>query len=122
MNRATQLGQEGPGFKDVLCQLCDYLNPIDPLCITLNDLIKPDKRTIGGLFFDVLFNFHKFMRFELRDPFQEKLRREDGFTNDWNRYDSQLHFFMNSFLISSSSSIKVLFLMNSIYVVFSYYL
>jgi hypothetical protein len=36
--------------------------------------------------FDVLFNLHKFMRFESRDPFQEKLRREDVFHTDWDRY------------------------------------
>ena len=36
--------------------------------------------------FDVLFNLHKFIRFESRDPFQDKLRREDSFGSDWNRY------------------------------------
>jgi hypothetical protein len=39
-----------------------------------------------GVLFDVLFNLHKFMRFESRDPFQEKLRREDIFHTDWDRY------------------------------------
>jgi hypothetical protein len=41
---------------------------------------------ITGVLFDVLFNLHKFMRFESRDPFQEKLRREDIFHTDWDRY------------------------------------
>jgi hypothetical protein len=36
--------------------------------------------------FDILFNLHKFMRFESRDPFQEKLRREDVHRSDWDRY------------------------------------
>jgi hypothetical protein len=36
--------------------------------------------------FDILFNLHKFMRFETRDPFQEKLRREDVHRSDWDRY------------------------------------
>jgi len=26
------------------------------------------------------------MRFETRDPFQEKIRREDSFQSDWDRY------------------------------------
>jgi hypothetical protein len=36
--------------------------------------------------FEVLFNLHKFMRFESRDPFQEKLRREDIAHTDWDRF------------------------------------
>lgn len=40
------------------------------------------------MLFDVIFNFHKFLRFESRDPFQEKLKREDGFRTDWDRYAS----------------------------------
>lgn len=39
-----------------------------------------------GTLFDVLFNLHKFLRFETRDPFQEKLKRDDGFASDWDRY------------------------------------
>lgn len=35
--------------------------------------------------FNILFNLHKFMRFEARDPFQEKLRREEH-RSDWDRY------------------------------------
>lgn len=38
------------------------------------------------MLFDILFNLHKFMRFETRDPFQEKLRREDIHHSDWDRY------------------------------------
>ena len=41
---------------------------------------------ISGVLFDILFNLHKFMRFETRDPFQEKLRREDVHRSDWDRY------------------------------------
>lgn len=39
-----------------------------------------------GVLFDILFNLHKFMRFETRDPFQEKLRREDMHQSDWDRF------------------------------------
>ena len=48
--------------------------------------LRPNGDT--GLLFDVLFNFHKFLRFESRDPFQEKMKREDGFKTDWDRYAS----------------------------------
>lgn len=41
---------------------------------------------VSGVLFDILFNLHKFMRFETRDPFQEKLRREDVHRSDWDRY------------------------------------
>jgi hypothetical protein len=41
---------------------------------------------LAGVLFDILFNLHKFMRFEARDPFQEKIRREDAFQSDWDRY------------------------------------
>lgn len=34
-----------------------------------------------------MFNLHKFMRFESRDPFQEKLRREDLlYPTDWDKF------------------------------------
>lgn len=40
----------------------------------------------AGILFDVLCNLHKFMRFETRDPFQEKQKRDDCFTCDWDRF------------------------------------
>lgn len=86
LDRVAQVGQDGANFRDVLCQMLDYLHPVNPLSITIEDMIKPEKRVSSGLIFDVLFNMHKFMRFEMRDPFQEKLKREDGFGNDWNRF------------------------------------
>lgn len=84
--RILAMGQDGAHFEDVLCQMVDYLNPEDPNAITLDDLLKPEKKQCAALLFDVLFNLHKLMRFEMRDPFQEKLRREDGFTSEWNRF------------------------------------
>lgn len=41
---------------------------------------------VVGILFDVVFNLHKFLRFEGRDPFQEKQRREDPFNTDWDRF------------------------------------
>ena len=58
--------------------------PDDPLAITFNDLAR--KKNVSGVLFDVLFNLHKFMRFETRDPFQEKQKRDDMFDCDWDRF------------------------------------
>jgi hypothetical protein len=65
--------------------MIDMIAPRDHYAITLADLTKPDKRMISGVLFDILFNMQKFMRFEMRDPFQEKIRRDDGFHSDWDR-------------------------------------
>lgn len=86
LHRVTSLGQEPINFQDVLCQMIDMIHPVDTQAITLHDVTRPDKRHISGVLFDVLFNLHKFMRFEARDPFQEKQRRDDMFNSDWDRY------------------------------------
>lgn len=69
-----------------MCQMIDMIAPVDQHAITLDDLIKPNKMGYSGVLFDALFNLHKFMRFETRDPFQEKQKREDIFENDWDRF------------------------------------
>lgn len=89
LHRVTSLSQEGVPFQDVLCQLVDLIDPADPRNLTLKDFTRPEKRPLSGLLFDVLFNLHKFMRFETRDPFQEKMKREDGFACDWDRFAYQ---------------------------------
>lgn len=33
-----------------------------------------------------MFNLHKFLRFEGRDPFQEKQKRDGPFQTDWDRF------------------------------------
>lgn len=66
--------------------MLDMLSPTDITAITLRDFSTPEKRKAGGILFDVLFNLNKFLRFEMRDPFQEKLRREDGFLCEWDRF------------------------------------
>lgn len=86
IQRVTSLGQESIHFHDVLCQMIDMISPKDMHAITIDDILVPNKRTICGVLFDILFNLHKFMRFETRDPFQEKLRREDVHHSDWDRY------------------------------------
>lgn len=69
-----------------MCQMIDMIAPVDQHAITLDDLLRPNKMAYSGVLFDALFNLHKFMRFETRDPFQEKQRREDIFENDWDRF------------------------------------
>jgi hypothetical protein len=69
-----------------MCQMIDMIAPADQHAITLDDLLRPNKMAYSGVLFDALFNLHKFMRFETRDPFQEKQRREDIFENDWDRF------------------------------------
>ena len=66
--------------------MIDMLSPPNHMRLTLADFLREDKRRISGVLFEVLFNLHKFLRFEMRDPFQEKLRREDGFVCDWDRF------------------------------------
>ena len=86
LHRITSYGQEAVKFEDVLCQMIDMIDPVDPLAITITDLTRSDVIEVSGLLFDVLFNLNKFMRFEMRDPFQDKVRREDPFTTDWDRF------------------------------------
>ena len=77
LHRVTSLGQDSVNFPDVLCQMMDLINPEDDTALKLSDFTKPDKRAVSGILFDVLFNLNKFMRFESRDPFQEKMKRDD---------------------------------------------
>lgn len=41
-------GQESIQFQDVLCQMIDMVNPKNPQRITIEDMIKPNKRMICG--------------------------------------------------------------------------
>ena len=86
LHRVTSLGQDSVNFPDVLCQMIDLINPEDDTALKLSDFTKADKRGISGVLFDILFNLNKFMRFESRDPFQEKMKRDDPFNSDWDRF------------------------------------
>lgn len=48
IHRITSLGQESINFEDVLCQMMDMVSPSNPTSITLDDLLRPDKRMISG--------------------------------------------------------------------------
>lgn len=66
--------------------MLDMLHPDDHHNLKLSDFLRPNKIQLSGTIFDVLFNLHKFLRFEGRDPFQEKQKREDPFNTDWDRF------------------------------------
>ena len=67
--------------------MIDMINPVNPEAITFNDVAKPEVIQYSGILFDCLFNLNKFIKFETRDPFAEKIKREDTrFSNDWERF------------------------------------
>ncbi len=51
IHRITSLGQESINFQDVLCQMMDMVAPAIPTAITMEDLIRPDKKMISGTYF-----------------------------------------------------------------------
>lgn len=52
--RCHSQGQESIHFQDVLCQMIDMVAPKNPLAITLEDMVKPNKRMICGTYNTVL--------------------------------------------------------------------
>jgi serine/threonine-protein phosphatase 2A regulatory subunit B'' len=86
LHRITSLGQESVNFSDVMCQMMDMIAPQDDQALQLRDFTRPTKKAVSGVLFDILFNLNKFVRFESRDPFQEKAKRDDAFDCDWDRF------------------------------------
>lgn len=87
MKRLEGLSQEPVLFEDVLCQLHDMLQPGREGCYTLADIKRT--RPQGSLLFNTLFNLHKFMAYENRDPFAlraEQLGEEGQVLSDWDRF------------------------------------
>eukprot|EP00879_Flechtneria_rotunda_P033806 GHRR01037599.1.p1 GENE.GHRR01037599.1~~GHRR01037599.1.p1 ORF type:complete len:158 (-),score=40.13 GHRR01037599.1:149-622(-) len=87
MKRLEGLSQEPVLFEDVLCQLHDMLQPEREGCYTLADLKRT--RPQSSLLFNTLFNLHKFMAYENRDPFAlraEQLGEEGQVLSDWDRF------------------------------------
>eukprot|EP00775_Hariotina_reticulata_P013808 gene13808-13929_t len=79
--------QEPVLFEDVLCQLHDMLQPAREGCYTLADVKRT--RPQSSLLFNMLFNLHKFMAYENRDPFAlraEQLGEEGQVLSDWDRF------------------------------------
>ncbi|KAJ1456532.1 hypothetical protein M885DRAFT_497035 [Pelagophyceae sp. CCMP2097] len=94
--RMQGLGHEAVPFDDVICQMSDMLHPKSlasradgapmPLKLTLADVLRPCKLRSAGSFFDALFSLDKFVDFEQRDPFMERLKRDDAHASDWDRF------------------------------------
>ncbi|WIA36470.1 hypothetical protein OEZ86_007771 [Tetradesmus obliquus] len=87
MKRLEGLSQEPVLFEDVLCQLHDMLQPAREGCYTLADVRRT--RPQSSLLFNTLFNLHKFMAYENRDPFAlraEQLGEEGQVLSDWDRF------------------------------------
>lgn len=61
------LSQEPVLFEDVLCQMHDMIQPAKEGCFTPGDLKR--HKALAGTLFNMLFNLHKFIAFETRDPF-----------------------------------------------------
>lgn len=76
LHRMECLSQEPVLFEDVLCQMHDMIQPAKEGCFTLADLRR--HKQLAGTLFNMLFNLHKFIAFETRDPF---LARQVSITN-----------------------------------------
>mmetsp|Transcript_3043 Transcript_3043/g.3974 ORF Transcript_3043/g.3974 Transcript_3043/m.3974 type:complete len:661 (-) Transcript_3043:961-2943(-) len=89
--RMECLGHEVVPLEDVLCQMADLLHSgthsqHSLLRLSIQDFLHPSKIRIAGVFFDALFSLDKFVAFEQRDPFAERLKRDDPFDFEWERF------------------------------------
>ncbi|KAF5827169.1 hypothetical protein DUNSADRAFT_1196 [Dunaliella salina] len=85
LKRLEGLSQEPVLFPDMVCQLHDMLQPEHEGQYTLRDLRRSKPQS--SLLFNALFNLHKFLNFENRDPFA--LRAEQGEfagLSDWDKF------------------------------------
>lgn len=74
LKRLEGLSQEPVLFPDVVCQLHDMLHPAKEGEYTLRDLKRTKPQS--ALLFNAMFNLHKFLNYENRDPFA--MRAEQG--------------------------------------------
>jgi hypothetical protein len=100
LKRMKSLGHEEVTFHDVLCQMKDCLGKVNgkslfgaspddedsDWVIGLAEFLKPDRMSISGSFFNLLFNLNKFVASESRDPFSTRLMQGDQPMTDWDRY------------------------------------
>ncbi|KAL3140589.1 hypothetical protein ABBQ32_005162 [Trebouxia sp. C0010 RCD-2024] len=84
LHRMECLSQEPVLFEDVLCQMHDMIQPAKEGCFSLADLKR--HKQLAGTLFNMLFNLHKFIAFETRDPFLARQEREDANLSDWDRF------------------------------------
>lgn len=85
LKRLEGLSQEPVLFEDVVCQLHDMLAPEAEGAYTIKDLKRTKPQS--GLLFNALFNLHKFLGFENRDPFAMRAEQGEfaGLT-DWDKF------------------------------------
>eukprot|EP00195_Chlamydomonas_chlamydogama_P009651 CAMPEP_0202899244 /NCGR_PEP_ID=MMETSP1392-20130828/7527_1 /ASSEMBLY_ACC=CAM_ASM_000868 /TAXON_ID=225041 /ORGANISM="Chlamydomonas chlamydogama, Strain SAG 11-48b" /LENGTH=523 /DNA_ID=CAMNT_0049585371 /DNA_START=241 /DNA_END=1812 /DNA_ORIENTATION=- len=85
LKRLENLSQEPVLFEDMVCQLHDMLQPEVEGAYTIRDLKRTKPQS--ALFFNALFNLHKFLSFENRDPFAMRAEAGEfaGLT-DWEKY------------------------------------
>uniref|UniRef100_A0A1I8GNW2 Vacuolar protein sorting-associated protein 28 homolog n=1 Tax=Macrostomum lignano TaxID=282301 RepID=A0A1I8GNW2_9PLAT len=76
--------EEYQGLQDCVCTMLDMVKPAQPNRIALGDL---KRCKLAGVFFDTMFNLHKFLDYEQRDPFAN-LRdiQECAGMSDWEKY------------------------------------
>lgn len=87
--RMECMGHEAILFKDVRCQMSDMLDVgRGPLKLRIEDFLQ-DTCPNAGVFFDALFALDKFIRWEQRDPFADRMKRDDHFDTDWDRFAAQ---------------------------------
>lgn len=83
-DRMHALGQEPVLLADVICQLFDMVTPSQPKRgFSLQDL---KRSAFCGRFFDMLFNLHKFLTWESKDPYSIREERLQPVLSDWDRF------------------------------------
>lgn len=88
LKRLEGLSQEPVLFPDVLCQMHDMLQPEIEGQYTLRDLRRT--RPQSAFVFNALFNLHKLLSFENRDPFASRAEAgEYGGMSDWDKFARQ---------------------------------
>jgi len=85
MTRLECFNHETVPFQDVLCQMCDMIDPSLEGHFRLSDFKR--QRKLSGTFFSILLSLNKFLNYEQRDPFAIKQEQAEhpGFS-DWDRY------------------------------------
>lgn len=87
LQRMESLGHEVVPFEDVMCQMCDLLQPAIPGEFRVRDFVHWDKIENSGVFFDMLFNLSEFLAYEQRDVFaQRQMKQNEPNTTPWERY------------------------------------
>eukprot|EP00658_Telonema_sp_P-2_P011885 TRINITY_DN14547_c0_g1_i1.p1 TRINITY_DN14547_c0_g1~~TRINITY_DN14547_c0_g1_i1.p1 ORF type:complete len:313 (-),score=74.67 TRINITY_DN14547_c0_g1_i1:417-1355(-) len=85
--RILELFGEELRYEDMMCQMLDMVGATKikshPLGLTLADLRSCPS---PANFFNMIFNAHKFSRFEQRDPFSEHHMRQQPEKTDWDRF------------------------------------